>query len=584
MHIPNMAIGTLAVLAAQELSPAASVSPTAPALDPLIHSDTSLRDTLRERLATATLLEDTPSVASGDRAIALESNPNSPWQSVSADGRTNIDPDRPTGVEVPASLPRSPRRRTTPSPATLQFSDIQGHWAQNFIEPLARKGAIRGFPDGTFKPDAPMTRAQFAAMLEQVSRSYDLELARAGNGRVQPPAAFADVPVNYWASHAIQTAWSAGFLGGYPDGAFKPDRAISRVQVMVALVKGFELGGNGSDPLDLDAYFRDASQIPDYAKPSIRIAIATGLIDLDRQGRWFRPNQVATRADVAAMLHRAIEQPDIRSIPMEVREAGSAAADAIDRQVRDSLDETNDSDPIATNRFERPEPSIETAVVPELGRSQLTEDPETLAYIRPSQVKPQTSNPEPSEPEPAIAPFEDNLRTSVARLRTLQRHQQSIPPLAAAPTYLPTPTQMQRGFIWPAQGTLTSGYGMRWGRLHKGIDIASAIGTPILAAASGVVTYAGWNRGGYGNLVEIEHPDGSLTRYAHNQRILVRTGQQVKQGQQIAYMGNTGYSTGPHLHFEIHPPNRGAVDPMAYLSRDRLHADRVVAPVGQGGE
>lgn len=579
MHIPNMAIGTLAVLAAQELSPAASVSPTAPALDPLIHSDTSLRDTLRERLATATVLEDTPSLASGDRAIALESNPNTSWQSVSADGRTNIDPDRSIWVEVPASLQRSPQARTT-----HQFSDIQGHWAQNFIEPLARKGAIRGFPDGTFKPDVPMTRAQFAAMLEQVSRSYDLDLARAGNGRVQPPAAFADVPVNYWASHAIQTAWSAGFLGGYPDGAFKPDRAISRVQVMVALVKGFELGGNGSDPLDLDAYFRDASQIPDYAKPSIRIAIATGLIDLDRQERWFRPNQVATRADVAAMLHRAIEQPDIRSIPMEVREAGSAAADAIDRQVRNSLDETHGSDPIASDRFERPDPSIETAVVPELGRSQLTEDPETLAYIRPSQVKPQTSNPEPSEPEPAIAPFEDNLRTSVARLRTLQRHQQSIPPLAAAPTYLPTPTQMQRGFIWPAQGTLTSGYGMRWGRLHKGIDIASAIGTPILAAASGVVTYAGWNRGGYGNLVEIEHPDGSLTRYAHNQRILVRTGQQVKQGQQIAYMGNTGYSTGPHLHFEIHPPNRGAVDPMAYLSRDRLHADRVVAPTGQGGE
>ncbi len=121
------------------------------------------------------------------------------------------------------------------------------------------------------------------------------------------------------------------------------------------------------------------------------------------------------------------------------------------------------------------------------------------------------------------------------------------------------------GYIWPARGTLTSGYGWRWGRMHKGIDIAGPTGTPIVAAAPGVVTYSRWNPGGYGNLVELTHPDGSQTLYAHNSRLLVREGESVTQGQQIAEMGSTGFSTGPHLHFEIHPSGQGAVNPMALL-------------------
>ncbi|MDJ1168592.1 peptidoglycan DD-metalloendopeptidase family protein [Roseofilum sp. BLCC_M154] len=139
-----------------------------------------------------------------------------------------------------------------------------------------------------------------------------------------------------------------------------------------------------------------------------------------------------------------------------------------------------------------------------------------------------------------------------------------VPPLAPGERYLPDSHRMN-GYIWPAQGVLTSGYGWRWGRMHRGIDIAGPIGTPIFAAAPGVVDYADWNTGGYGYLVDIRHPDGSLTRYAHNNRLLVREGQTVRQGQQIAEMGSTGYSTGPHLHFEIHPSGQGAVNPMAYL-------------------
>ncbi|MDB9519320.1 peptidoglycan DD-metalloendopeptidase family protein [Roseofilum reptotaenium CS-1145] len=138
-----------------------------------------------------------------------------------------------------------------------------------------------------------------------------------------------------------------------------------------------------------------------------------------------------------------------------------------------------------------------------------------------------------------------------------------VPPLAPSERYLPG--DRMNGYIWPAQGVFTSGYGWRWGRMHRGIDIAGPIGTPIFAAAPGVVDYSDWNSGGYGYLVDIRHPDGSLTRYAHNNRLLVRKGQKVRQGQQIAEMGSTGYSTGPHLHFEIHPAGQGAVNPMAYL-------------------
>jgi murein DD-endopeptidase MepM/ murein hydrolase activator NlpD len=142
-----------------------------------------------------------------------------------------------------------------------------------------------------------------------------------------------------------------------------------------------------------------------------------------------------------------------------------------------------------------------------------------------------------------------------------------LPPLNSAEDFLPPSMNGLQKYVWPAQGTFTSGYGPRWGRMHRGIDIAAPVGTPVVASAPGVVVTAGWNDGGYGNLVEIRHPDGSLTLYAHNSRIVVRKGEVVNQGELIAAMGSTGRSTGPHTHFEIHPGGRGAVDPMFFLSR-----------------
>lgn len=119
------------------------------------------------------------------------------------------------------------------------------------------------------------------------------------------------------------------------------------------------------------------------------------------------------------------------------------------------------------------------------------------------------------------------------------------------------------GLIWPIQGILTSPFGPRWGRIHEGIDIGAPTGTPIVAAASGTVIVSGWS-GGYGNLLVIDHGNGMATAYAHNSGLVARVGQQVAQGQLVAYAGNTGNSFGSHLHFEVRI-NGSPVDPLGYL-------------------
>jgi murein DD-endopeptidase MepM/ murein hydrolase activator NlpD len=124
-------------------------------------------------------------------------------------------------------------------------------------------------------------------------------------------------------------------------------------------------------------------------------------------------------------------------------------------------------------------------------------------------------------------------------------------------------TPSASGFIWPVSAPITSPFGWRWGRLHEGIDLGAAYGTPIGAAGAGVVTWAGWE-GGYGNLVVIDHGGGIATAYGHQSQIAVSVGQTVARGHVIGYVGSTGHSTGPHLHFEVRVGGQ-AVDPLGYL-------------------
>ena len=148
------------------------------------------------------------------------------------------------------------------------------------------------------------------------------------------------------------------------------------------------------------------------------------------------------------------------------------------------------------------------------------------------------------------------------------RAAQAAAAAAATPAISPTQsiyraTSSASGFIWPVNGPVVSPFGMRWGRMHEGIDIGVGYGTPIHAAAAGTVITAGWEDG-YGNLIVIDHGGGIATAYGHQSGFAVGYGAHVEQGQVIGYVGCTGHCFGPHLHFEVRV-NGTAVDPLGYL-------------------
>jgi murein DD-endopeptidase MepM/ murein hydrolase activator NlpD len=124
-------------------------------------------------------------------------------------------------------------------------------------------------------------------------------------------------------------------------------------------------------------------------------------------------------------------------------------------------------------------------------------------------------------------------------------------------------TQSSSGLIWPVSGAVVSPFGIRWGRMHEGIDISAGSGSPVAAAGAGTVISVGY-MGGYGNLVVVDHGGGLSTAYAHLSGYGVGSGQSVSQGQVVGYVGCTGHCYGPHLHFEVRL-NGAAVDPLGYL-------------------
>jgi murein DD-endopeptidase MepM/ murein hydrolase activator NlpD len=153
-----------------------------------------------------------------------------------------------------------------------------------------------------------------------------------------------------------------------------------------------------------------------------------------------------------------------------------------------------------------------------------------------------------------IDALEEQSAVLAERIRQAQQQSSSVPVVVSSGS----------GVLgWPVSGPVTSGFGLRWGRMHEGIDIAVAEGTPVRAAGAGTVIYAGW-MGGYGNLVVVDHGNGLSTAYAHNSSLGVGVGQSVTAGQVVSYSGNTGNSTGPHVHFEVRV-NGSAVDPLGYL-------------------
>ncbi|AUT03950.1 S-layer protein [Nostoc sp. CENA543] len=183
-----------------------------------------------------------------------------------------------------------------PSFAQTTFSDVSSnYWASPFIRELSQRGVIAGFPDGSFRPEEPVTRAQFAAM---VNKAFQKAPER-------QPIRFVDVSTNYWAYSAIQQAYSIGFLSGYPGNSFRPNENIPRQQVLVSLANGLDYapGGNIEGTLQ---YFNDSSNIANYARSPIAAATERQIVVNYPNVRFLNPTGTATRAQVAAFIYQAL--------------------------------------------------------------------------------------------------------------------------------------------------------------------------------------------------------------------------------------------------------------------------------------
>lgn len=173
------------------------------------------------------------------------------------------------------------------------FADVQDLWAQPYIVALAAKDIIAGFPDGTFKPNEPVTRAQFAAI---VSKAFPSTPQREA-------VDFKDVSRNFWAYQAIRTGYQGGFVAGYPGGVFQPQQEIPRVQVLVSLANGLKLSSDNPSALSI---YSDASQIPSYATGPVAAATQRQLVVNYPTPNQLNPNRPATRAEVAAFVYQAL--------------------------------------------------------------------------------------------------------------------------------------------------------------------------------------------------------------------------------------------------------------------------------------
>ena len=222
----------------------------------------------------------------------------------------SIDPSAGTTTPAPQSTPFVavvPQAPATPSPkpsATApiaqpkQFTDVPANfWASVPIAALSARGILDGFPDGTFRPNKPITRAEFA---EIVRRAFNKPASREA-------LKFNDLKPDYWALPAINQATQTRFMSGFPNGSFQPNRQIPRLQVLLALATGLNLQPKQPAAQVINQY-QDADQIPKYAADKIAAAIEAGLVLDDNNAKRLSPEKLATRAEVATLVHKALDQ------------------------------------------------------------------------------------------------------------------------------------------------------------------------------------------------------------------------------------------------------------------------------------
>lgn len=203
-------------------------------------------------------------------------------------------------TSVAETLKATPAKAPAKNDRIAQASDVAGNWAEPFIRVLVEKQIIAGYPDGTYRPDQPVTRAEFAALL---NKAFTLTPIRSGKN-------FKDVPSGYWAADVIQKAYESGFLAGYPNGTFGPKQNITRIQSLVSVVNGSKLESTATN-FDLNSVFADAAQVPSYGQNALIaatqkcVAVSVDYDNATKSGN-FGPNTVASRADVAAYIHQIL--------------------------------------------------------------------------------------------------------------------------------------------------------------------------------------------------------------------------------------------------------------------------------------
>ena len=176
------------------------------------------------------------------------------------------------------------------------FTDVSfNYWARPFIEPLAEKNVIAGFPGGQYKPNEPVTRAQFAAI---VTKAFN-------NNTVRAARTFSDVATDFWGAQAISQAYQMGFMRGYPDGTFRPNEKIPRAQVLIALASGLGYTPNGTASNILNVY-NDKVDVPSYAVDGVAAATQKQMAVNYPDPQFLRPQEIATRADVAAFVYQSL--------------------------------------------------------------------------------------------------------------------------------------------------------------------------------------------------------------------------------------------------------------------------------------
>lgn len=186
------------------------------------------------------------------------------------------------------------------------FSDIKGHWAQNCIESLAQKNIVKGYyEDNTFRPDSPVTRAEFAAILNQAFPKIP---------RSEKAINFVDVPTDFWAHHAIQTVNQKGFMSGYLGSVFNPLLNIPRIQAFVAVVNGLDYKSSQVSTQQLTKLFDDAADIPEYGRQAMATATENWLVVNYPNVRRLNPNKPATRAEVATLICQAISEDKTKAL------------------------------------------------------------------------------------------------------------------------------------------------------------------------------------------------------------------------------------------------------------------------------